>query len=437
MNIGIIGTSYKETAITEREKLYVKADQYAAIQRDLIERCELEELVIISTCNRVELYYLYENESPVAEEIKRNFLESVGYQSTNKIQFIHHDGLAAVRHLFQVIAGLESIALGEPQIFGQIKDAFHLATKDHKQNKVLSFVFQHAYVVAKRVRHETQITKIAISISYIATQLAKQIFGDLRDKTILVIGAGNMAELVLLHMAQENNNKVIIANRTISNAVELAEKYHGSAIRIDHLDAHLHKADIIISSTATNGYILNKADIEKTILQRKYQPLFIIDIALPRDIDPKVNNLSSVYLYNIDDLQTVSDDNLKERQNAALEAEKIIEEELVKLNEKNIIDHHSQLIKNFRAHFQSQCEREFIDLVEQSDDFDFEQKQKLAKLARQFIKRLLHSPTLNLKEKIINDDQLFIETMATLFIDYTKTERNNVIMLNQKRTHTS
>ena len=236
----------------------------------------------------------------------------------------------AVNHLFQVASSLDSMIIGEPQILGQIKAAFRTATSHNSSGVILNRLLHKTFNVAKRVRKETGIGDNAVSISYAAVELANKIFSDLSTKSVMLIGAGEMAELAVEHLLSNNVKKIIVANRTFENAVNLAEKFNGQPVKFEEMELMLQEVDIVISSTGATGYILTKKQIKEVMHTRKNRPLFFIDIALPRDIDPEANRISNTYLYDIDDLQNIVNENIEQREKETVKAQRFIEEAVIK-----------------------------------------------------------------------------------------------------------
>ncbi len=244
-----------------------------------------------------------------------------------------HQGPEAVRHLFRVAASLDSMVLGEPQILGQIKEAYRQATEQQATGPILNRLLHKTFSVAKRVRTETGIGDHAVSVSYAAVSLARKIFGELTGMTVLLVGAGEMAELALEHLRGQGVGRIVVANRTLERGLRLAERYRGEAVSLEELEAQLLRADILISSTGSETYLLNRDQVKAAMRRRKQRPLFLIDIAVPRDLDPAINDLDNVYLYNIDDLQEVVEQGWQARQQEAARAERLVAAETVKFQD--------------------------------------------------------------------------------------------------------
>ena len=319
-----LGINHKTAPVEVRERLAVNEGQLGEALHSLHAGVRIPEAAILSTCNRTEIYFR-ENHAQCEDRvldwlggfhgIRRNELESYLY--------CHQDG-AAVSHTLRVACGLDSMVLGEPQILGQMKTAYQHAHSAGTLGLSLERLFQHAFATAKDVRTSTAIGASAVSVAFAAVSLARQIFGDLKPLTALVIGAGETIELALRHLSGHGIGHVIVANRTVERAQQLAERFNAEAIALPALGAHLHHADIVISSTAAPLPILGKGAVERAIRQRKHRPMFMVDIAVPRDIEPEVAELEDVYLYTVDDLQAVIDQNMASRHAAAEQAEQII-----------------------------------------------------------------------------------------------------------------
>jgi glutamyl-tRNA reductase len=329
----LIGLNHKTAPIEIREKLTFKNSSSHPLEKIKKEIYSFKEGLFLSTCNRVEFYFVLDPDKK--NQFLKDFSSFIEKESTFKWEDLEpylyfFENEKAVKHLFEVACGLDSMVIGEPQILGQVKSAYKDALNYRTSGIVLNRLLHKCFFVAKKVRTETGIGGGAVSISYAAFSLAKKILGSLRDKTILLVGAGEMAELACMHFVSEGVKKVIIANRTLSKAIELAEKFKGQAYSLDELPQALIKADIVISSTGAPNYIITKNMVSSILKPRKYKPLFIIDIAVPRDVEPEVNKLENVYLYDIDDLKSVVEENLKERKKEALRAQVIIETEVFK-----------------------------------------------------------------------------------------------------------
>ncbi|MCS7198876.1 MAG: glutamyl-tRNA reductase [Caldimicrobium sp.] len=330
----LLGLNHRSAPVEIREKLSFASSRNHPLERLKNLALPCKEVFFLSTCNRVEFTFVFSEDqrerllegfSAFLEEEVRLSLEAL----SSWCYFLENEEV--VRHLFRVACGLDSMVLGEPQILGQMKEAYKKALEFKTSGLVLNKLLHRAFFVAKKVRTETGIGGGAVSVSFAATQLAKKILGSLKDKRVLLLGAGEMAELACQHLLSFGVSEIMIANRTFSKAVELAKRFQGKAYPLEGLSEAIIQADIIISSTGAPNFILTKKLLTPLLKARKYRPLFIIDIAVPRDVEPSVNELENTYLFDIDDLKNVVEENLKNRKREALRAEAIIEEEVLKM----------------------------------------------------------------------------------------------------------
>ncbi len=325
--IHLIGLNHRGAGVEVRER-YALADRCSPEAWILPHGNGIEESFILSTCNRVEVLT-----AGTAAEPERIVLEcwaGAGGRSAAELAsyvYIHQD-VDAVRHLFTVASSLDSLVLGEPQILGQLKEAYRRASAGKKTGPILNRLLHKAFSTAKRVRTETALDAGAVSISYAAVELAKRIFGDMAGHSALLVGAGEMAELAAMHLLQAGVRRILVANRTYANGLELARRFGGEAVPFESLFSHLEDTDIIITSTGSPEAVIRASDIKGVIKRRRHRPMFFIDIAVPRDVDPDVNSLDNVYLYDIDDLKEVVEENLAGRRDEAAKARLIVEEEM-------------------------------------------------------------------------------------------------------------
>lgn len=325
----LLGVNHKTTPVEIREKIAL-ADGYEEPLAAMKNIDGLREYYLLSTCNRVELLVITEADTNVEENIIQFlFGDTVSRDDCRQYLYILYDK-EAVHHLFMVAASLDSMVVGEAQILGQLKEAYRHAAHFGCTGPLLNKLIHKSFSVAKRVRTETAIGSSAVSISYAAVQLAKKIFGNLADKNVLLIGAGEMAELAAEHLVGQGVGSVVVANRTLGRAVDLAKRFQGKAVSIEELVSQLQHVDIIISSTGATDIILYRDEVKSVMRARMNRPLFFIDIAVPRDLDPKLNELENVYLYDIDDLSSVVQINKSERDKEAVKATRIVDEETLK-----------------------------------------------------------------------------------------------------------
>ena len=331
MNLVLVGINHRTAPVEVRERLSFHHSRLAAALSELVRREGVLEALILSTCNRVEVA-ICARDQVEADPIIRNFLTDYHHYEVNAYdRYLYwHRQEEVVRHLFRVASSLDSMILGEPQVLGQMKHAYATARRVGALNGPLHEVVNQALAVARRVRRETAIGATAVSVSYAAVELAKKIFGSLEGKTIFVIGAGKMSELAARHLLRSGASTIFVSNRTYERAQELAASFHGTAIRFEELFDHIDKADVVISSTGAPHFVVRKDQAEQLLAARKNRPMFFVDIAVPRDIDPAVNELDNAFVYDIDDLDQVVDANKKQRQREAVWAEQIIDQEVQK-----------------------------------------------------------------------------------------------------------
>ena len=328
--ICLVGLNYKTAPVEVREAFALSAPELK--EQEIVPlNAQVRECLVLSTCNRVELLTVVKkrpSEEDPLEYILSCWAQTAG-QPVAELRpyvYVHRDN-AAVSHLFSVAASLDSMVLGEPQILGQLKDAYREALKNGTAKVIISRLLHKAFSVAKRVRTETGVASSAVSISYAAVELAKRIFDNMAEVRALLIGAGEMAELAATYLMNAGIASISVANRTFERAEELAARYNGTPIAFDKLIDCLAEHDIIISSTAAREPVILAKDLAPLLRKRKYRPMFFIDIAVPRDIEPAVNSLDNVYLYDIDDLKDVVEENLAHRRSEAVKAQSIVEEE--------------------------------------------------------------------------------------------------------------
>lgn len=333
MHILVVGLDYKSAPVDIREKLTFQPDELGQAMAQLKEEKSILENIIVSTCNRTELYAVVDQLHTGRYYMKMFLANWFGLSKEDispYLKFYENDG--AVEHLFRVSCGLDSMVIGETQILGQVRTSFKLAQEEKTIGTVFNYLFKQAVTVAKRCHAETDIASNAVSVSYAAVELARKIFGDLSDKHVLILGAGKMGELAVQNLHGHGIGQVTVINRTFSKAKELAGRFSGAAKSLNELQCALMEADILISSTGASGYVVTKEMIEHVNKLRKGCPLFMVDIAVPRDLDPALSEVEGVFLYDIDDLEGIVEENLKERQAVAEEVELIIEAEIVSFN---------------------------------------------------------------------------------------------------------
>ncbi|MBT8439282.1 MAG: glutamyl-tRNA reductase [Gammaproteobacteria bacterium] len=413
MSLLTIGLNHKTAPVDVREHLTFGPDIIVAALRNLTEKEGIGEAVILSTCNRTELYCKTSHQT--AGDIGRWMSEFHGLDPAMVNPYLYtHTDADAVSHLLGVSSGLDSLVLGEPQILGQVKSAYQTASDAGTTGKLLQRLFQHTFSAAKQVRTDTAIGSSPVSVAFAAVTLAKQIFSDTSTQTALLVGAGETIELTARHLHQQGIKRIIVANRTLEKAHELASQYDGFAIALTEIPTHLPEADIVISSTASPLPVLGKGTVESALKQRKHQPIFMVDIAVPRDIEPEVGNLEDIYLYTVDDLQEVIQDNLRSRQEAAEQAKEIIEQQTLEfmswLRSLDAVD----LIMDYRNQAE-QTRDEVLQRAQRMLENGKSADEALAFLARTLTNKLLHVPSSQLREASSNGDKRILEAANALF----------------------
>jgi len=331
MNLVLTGFNHRTAPVEVRERMNIPESRLPRALADLIHREGIHEALILSTCNRVEVL-VSAADGLDAEAIVHKFLsDQQGFEPAADERFFYqYQQQEAVHHLFRVAASLDSMVIGEPQILGQLKRAYLAADEAGALRGRLKEIVTQALAVAKRVRRETALGSAAVSVSSAAVELANKIFGGLENKIIFIIGAGKMSELAAKHLLRSGAGAIYVANRTYERAVQLAAAFRGTAVPFEQMAENLARADVVISSTSAPGYVVSKALISRTLAARRNRPMFFVDIAVPRNIDPKVNELDNAFVYNVDDLQQVVESNKKQRAREAVWAEDIVQEEVRK-----------------------------------------------------------------------------------------------------------
>jgi glutamyl-tRNA reductase len=336
MSIVLVGLNHKTAPVAVRERLAFDEEACAAGLRALVDGEVVREGLIVSTCNRVEVLTATGAERALegSERIARFLSEarSVPPESITEHLYSHADD-EAVRHVFRVASSLDSMVVGEPQVLGQVRRAYSLAVETGTAGRVLNRLVHHAFRVAKRVRSETGIAASAVSISYMAVELGRKIFGSLKGQTVLLVGAGEMAELALRHLINAGAARVLVANRTDETAHNLAQEFGGEAVDFARLSQHLAEADVVICSTASPDYILTPAMAREALEKRRNRPVFLIDISVPRNIDPAVGEISNLFVFDIDDLEAFIASNIREREREAERAELIVASEVMQFQQ--------------------------------------------------------------------------------------------------------
>lgn len=413
----MIGLNHRTAPLEIREKISFPEEGLVRCLETLQDLSSLTEGLILSTCNRVEIYAATRDPERGVEEIKgflaqQHHLHLLEFEST----LYALQGEEVVRHIFRVASSLDSMVVGEPQILGQLKEAYRTARTTRTTGTLLNRLLHRTFSVAKRVRTETSIGDRAVSVSFVAVELAKKIFGHLEGREVLIIGAGEMCELAAQHLVRGGVKGVTVTNRTWERAMGLAEKFNGEAIPFAEFPNSLLRVDIVISSTSSPDYILRKKEVSKIIRERKNRPLFFIDIAVPRDIDPQVNSVDNVYLYDIDDLQEVAETNIKGRQQEAQRAEEIVATEMEKFCRWYQSLEVVPTIVSLRERLEKIRKRELEKTLSSIPQLSEKERMALEALTVAIVKKILHSPITFLKETSQDSEgELYVDVVKKLF----------------------
>ncbi|MGB4593290.1 MAG: glutamyl-tRNA reductase [Coriobacteriia bacterium] len=433
MHLLLVGLSHKTAPIAMREKLTFPAGRQAEALSILTSDEIISEAVILSTCNRTEVYV-------VAGDIEAGVDAVIGfladYHDLDRHDLMRYlyivKGDAVIRHLFRVVASLDSMVIGEAQILGQVKEAYEHAFNAGATSRAFNRLFRQSFEVGKRVRTETEIGENAVSISYAAVELAKKVFESLEGRTILVLGAGKMSELTSKHLVCNGVHSVLVANRTYERAVELAEKFNGEPIPYESLYERMRDADIVISSTAATEYVVTKSEVAGVMRGRGGRPLFLIDIAVPRDIDPAVNDLSNVFVYDIDDLNGVVEANLEERMREARRAEVIIDEEIAEFARWRESLEVVPTVAAIRAKAEVIRQSEMEKALKRLGALSEKELQTIDALTCAIVNKMLHGPTARLKQAAEGTDgYVYVETARSLYgLDESEARQGHGLLRN-------
>lgn len=413
MQLVAYGVNHTTAPVDIRENIAFNAETLPGALYALKAAPGVVEAVIVSTCNRTEIYCHLEDEDAidVGEWLHRYHRAEA---KTLDNYLYQHQGSDVIRHLLRVACGLDSMVLGEPQILGQIKTAYSDALNHDSVGKSLGRLFQHAFTVAKQVRTDTAIGNSPVSVAFAAVSLAKQIFSNLADSTALLIGAGETIELAARHLYDNGIGRIIIANRTIERAHHLATQVEGYAINLSEMPAHIAEADIVISSTASQLPILGKGAVERALKERKRRPIFMVDIAVPRDIEPEVGNLEDIYLYCVDDLHDIIEENLQSRRDAALQAEEIIDSQVEHFISWLRTQDAVPIIRAIRQNAEEESNH-LLQKAKKQLEQGTSPEQVLDELARTLTNKLLHEPSRQLRQSGSDVDNNLIEAARNLF----------------------
>lgn len=403
MRICHIGLNHKTAPVELRERLAVSEDEIAGIIQHRIQSPAIREAALLSTCNRVEMTVVTHDPDAAIATVHEWFAGKAGMDMEEVCEHLYsYTTDQAIKHLFSVASGLDSLVLGEPQILGQVKASYEHALAAGTAGHVLHRLYQCTFAAAKRARSETGIGKQAVNISSCAVELARHIFGDLAGKTVLLMGAGEMAELAARHLRGNGCTDILVANRTLKRAQNLALEFEGHALTMDQLPEYLDAADIVLSSTGASTFVLLPDAVETAMKKRRSKPMFLVDIAVPRDIDPRIGDIDGAYLYDIDDLQQVVQGNVEHREQEAQLAGNIIDEESTQFQRWLKSLESVPLIRSIQQQMETRRSEEMEKALRYMKNFDDAQIEAVERFSKALMKRYMH-PTLSTLKKLPDD----------------------------------
>ncbi len=417
MSILLVGVSHKTAPLEIRERFAVSESRIPQALDRLISHPSVEEAVVISTCHRVEIVLEVRDDTGGMNAVRQFFKLSARLSFDEYVHcFYVHRQYEAVRHLFRVASGLDSMVTGEPQVLGQVKKAYSVAKETGATGGVLDAVFNRVFSAAKRVRTGTRVAEAAVSVSSAAVEHAERVCGGLQGKAVMIIGAGQMGELAARHLVSKGAATVLVSNRTYDYAVKLAGELNGTAIRFPEVWEAMKRADIVISSTGCPHYIIRREDMEPVMTARQGRPLFLVDIAVPRDIDPAVAELPGCTVANVDALKETASENLRQREEAIADAEQIIAEELAQFHARQASLQVVPTIVSLRERAEQIRQHELARMREVLGEMTPEQEQALEAVTQGLVNKILHTPFTQLKQAAARPDRSeFIGLFRTVF----------------------
>jgi len=417
MNVILVGLNHKTADVALREKLAFKAEELPEALGSLLNLSTVDESLILSTCNRVEIAAAVKDTEEGFERIVNFLAEKFGIDKSQLLPHLYrYSATDAIKHIFRVASSLDSLVVGEAQILGQVKDAFEAALAQKSTAVVLNSIYKKAISVAKKVRTETAISQLRVSVSSVAVELAAKIFGTLTKKIVFIVGAGEMAELALKHLVGSGVSEVLITTRDFTKAEALAREFRGTAVPFEGFLSQLYRADIVICSTGAPHYLIQPGDIATLEKERKNRPMFMIDISVPRNIDPGVNEIDNVFLYDVDDLTTIVQDNMKERALQARQAEAVVEAEVAEaatwMKSLEVVP----TIVAIREKGERIKKAELEKMLAKTKGLTPEHINAIEGLTAAIVNKLLHAPVVVLKKQSENHEgSLYVEAARKLF----------------------
>lgn len=416
MQLVVLGLNHKTAPVEVRECFSFSEEQVKQALKYFRSCEEFSECVLLSTCNRTELYAVVEDADETLP-IMRQFLQRMAVNPPDARKYLFFfTGEDCINHLFRVASSLDSLIIGEGQILSQVKRAYSLARDVNTTSTVLNTLFHKAIAVGKKVRTVTHIAYSAVSVSYAAVEMAKKAFGDLTASNVLLVGAGQMSELTSRHLVANGVKTVFVSNRNYNRAVELAQKFQGIAVHFEHYIEAANKADIVITSTGAPHYMIRTMDVARLMQQREGRPLIFIDIAVPRDVEPEVGEIKGVTLYNIDDLEAVVATNIKLRKKEALAAEKIIDAERAELVEKFRYLSYQPVLANLRDKAEQMRMREVKRALAKLPDISQEEKKIMENMSKMIVRKLMRDPMIRMNEVTgTSKEHFYVDAICGLF----------------------
>ncbi|MFQ5477049.1 MAG: glutamyl-tRNA reductase [Candidatus Binatia bacterium] len=415
-HLTVSGLNHKSAPIEVREKLSVGSDESVKLLHEAVNLPTVEEAVLLSTCNRVEIVTCCDSPGSDDRLLELSLFRGSGIDSEQLHRHVYtFNGRDAVRHVFRVASSLDSMVVGEPQILGQMKDQFSLSSEHATTGTVLNRLFHKSFSVAKRVRNETRIASRSVSVASAAVDLAGKIFETLEGRTVLLAGLGEIGEVAVRHLLAAGVDRIMVANRTLETAVDLARELGGTPLPLDRMDNYLPLADLVIGA-AGGGQLLGADRVRAIMKERQYRAVFFIDLAVPRNFDPAINDIDGAYLYDVDDLEAVVEDNLDERQREAVRAEAIVEEEVDNfwrwLETLNVVP----TIVDLRERAESIRQYEVSRTLQRLETLDVDERERVEQMSRAIVNKILHRPTAVLKEaRGTHEEPQLVSALRKLF----------------------
>ncbi len=417
MHLAVLGINHKSAPVELREKVSLNDERCGSLSEHLLAEAPITEVVPLSTCNRTEIYLVASRPEAGRREALASLARTAGIDPAELEACAYfHEGESAVYHLYRVAASLDSLVVGEAQILGQIKEAYHQAHAREDTSVLLNRLFRNAIEVGKRVRTDTRIGENPVSVSSVAVDLVKRVYDDLEGHTALLLGAGKMSELTATHLIANGISSVLVSNRTLARAREMAARFDGTPVPFEQLGDYLALADVVVCSTGAPHYVIRKGEVERAMRRRHNKPIFFIDIAVPRDIDPGVNDVYNAFLYDIDDLNEVAAANAAEREKEARKAEKIIQDEVKEFSRWVSSLEAVPTITELRRMAEEIKQGELEKARRKLDGLSDKEMQRVEAMASAIVNKLMHAPTVELKKAA--DERggyMYVESLRRLF----------------------